>query len=97
MSKLRSCIFPYCLFKGTTGFYKFPINDKNKLDLWLSVCNLSSVKPNDLICKNHFNPEDFHYGEFRTDLKRCAVPHWYSVSYLYQSFNKKLHSKSLIL
>ena len=72
----KSCIFPNCLYKGTTGLYKFPISDKNRLDLWLNVCKLSSVRPHEAICKNHFHPNDFSYGRSRTLLKKSAVPHW---------------------
>ena len=71
----KSCIFPKCSYKGTTGLYKFPIKDKNRLDLWLKVCQLSSVKPHEKICKNHFNHDDFHYGKDRIVLKESAVPH----------------------
>ena len=70
----RKCIFPNCKYIGTTGLYKFPINDKNRLDLWLDVCKLSSVKPHEMICKNHFYSDDFHYGK-RIDLKKGVVPH----------------------
>ena len=47
---------------------------KNRLKLWFSVCKLFCVKPHEMICKNHFNPDDFHYGK-RIDLKKSAVPH----------------------
>ena len=81
----KSCIFPNCLYKGTTGLYRFPISDKNRLDLWLDVCKLSSVRPHELICKNHFHPTDFCYGSGRNCLKKSAVPHWNnSVSKFYQ-------------
>ena len=79
----RSCIFPNCVYKGTKGLYRFPINDKNRLNLWLDVCKLSSVRPHEMICKNHFHPNDFFYGK-RIDLKKSAVPH-NIVSYLYQT------------
>ena len=61
---------------------------KNRLKLWFSVCKLFCVKPHEMICKNHFNPDDFHYGK-RINLKKSAVPHCHrSVSKLYQTFKK---------
>ena len=70
----KSCIFPKCSYKGTTGLYKFPIKDKNRLDLWLNVCNLSCVKPHEKICKNHFHYDDFIYRKTGNILKMSAVP-----------------------
>ena len=35
MSQNRICIFPKCSYKGATGLYKFPIKDKDRLDLQL--------------------------------------------------------------
>ena len=70
----KSCIFPNCKYKGTTGLYRFPMKDKNRLELWLSVCKLSCVKPHEMICKNHFNTDEFHNGK-RIDLKKSTVPH----------------------
>ena len=61
MSKIvnRKCIFPKCSYMGTTGLYKFPLKDKNRLELWLKVCQISCVKPHQMICKNHFHSDDF--------------------------------------
>ena len=56
---------------------------KNRLKLWFSVCKLFCVKPHEMICKNHFNTDEFHNGK-RIDLKKSAVPH-NIVSYLYQT------------
>ena len=75
MSHQRSCIFPNCLYKDYKGLYKFPVNDQKRLELWLQVCQLSSVKPHEKICKNHFNPDDFIYLKDRILLKKSAVPH----------------------
>ena len=87
MSQNRICIFPKCSYKGATGLYKFPIKDKDRLDLWLNVCNLSCVKPHERICKNHFHDYDFDERKNGIYLKRSAVPHGSScVSYLYQSY-----------
>ena len=81
----KCCIFPNCLYKGTTGLFRFPFNDKNRLELWLNVCKLTCVKPHDRICKNHFHVDDFHYGEKKINLKKSAVPHCNNrVSKLYQ-------------
>ena len=74
---VQSCIFPNCLYKGSSGLYKFPINDKKRLVLWLNVCKLFWVKPHEKICKNHFHPHDFQYGIDRIGLKNSAVPHDY--------------------
>ena len=78
----KRCIFPFCQIVGTTRFYKFPINNKKRLDLWLEVCNLTSVKPNDSICYRHFDQIYLLNGPNRNILRQDAVPRWYTVSFL---------------
>ena len=89
---IKSCIYPKCSYKGTTGLYKFPIKDKNRLDLWLNACNLPSVKAHEKICKNHFHDDDIVYRKTGSVLKISAVPDCYSssVSLFYQTFYEKL-------
>ena len=72
---LKSCVFPYCRFQGTTGLFKFPSNPEKRNE-WLQICQLTSdqITPTSKICKNHFNPEDIQINSNKMLLMPGANP-----------------------
>ncbi|GBO15124.1 THAP domain-containing protein 1 [Araneus ventricosus] len=68
---------PNCKEKGIS-FHHFPLNDQQKLKMWIEKMKRKSFKPtkHSRICSQHFVEEDFEYETFtnRRLLKKTAVP-----------------------
>ena len=77
----KKCTFPYCVYKGTLGLFNFP-KDTTRKELWLEICRLPSVEPNQKICFKHFEEKYIGGGSQKLYLKQDAIPHWYSVSFI---------------
>lgn len=70
---MRNCAYPYCQFRGSTGFFKIPSN-VDQCDQWLKACNLPSFKSRDVICRQHFKQTDVYMKNDVTHLKLGSIP-----------------------
>ena len=57
---MKSCAVPSCQSK--CGQFSFPKDPTQKLK-WLECLNMDSHKPGDMICKRHFNPDQYYINK----------------------------------